>query len=424
MKLQSKSRATKTRPENWTDLRLRFLCSFNPSKSEVANLDPETEVSFVPMERISTEGDFDLSESKPVESVYSGFTYFRNGDVVIAKITPCFENGKGGLASGLTNAIGFGTTEFHVLRPISINGRYLEYLCRSHPFRTIGETEMYGAAGQKRIPETYLKDEFWPIPPLADQPAIADFLERETAQIDKLIAKEQRLLALLEEKRTALISHAVTKGLDPNAGLKDSGIEWLGQIPKDWEVRPLKYGFRFKKGPNAQLLTSSYISEHEGEYPVYSGQTESGGVMGMIDTFVFDMPDVIFTTTVGAKVMTSQVVSGKFSLSQNCVIMIPAPSKANARFFSWQLETLFSYEKASIPSHMQPSLRISDLNSYKVAYPPPREMEEIVDYLHAQSFRFDALKTRINRAIELLREKRTALISAAVTGKINIEGGN
>ena len=259
-----------------------------------------------------------------------------------------------------------------------------------------------------------------PFPDADEQRAIAAFLDRETGRVDELVAKKERLIELLQEKRSALITHAVTKGLDPTAPTKPSGIEWLGDIPAHWEVKPLKLAFRFAKGRNAQDLTATYIKDHPGEYPVYSGQTENEGVMGLVDSYEYDFDEVLFSTTVGARVMTPLVLRGRFSLSQNCLIMIPTAEDISSRFFYYQLHPCFSYERASIPDHMQPSLRVSDLQRYVMGFPPVAERHQIAAYLDKQIEGFEALAKLVMTAIEKLKEYRTALISAAVTGKIDV----
>ncbi len=428
MNSNPRCRAISMKPELWGEARLRFLCKFNPSKSEVAKVPGNTEVSFVPMERLSTEGVFDLSETKSIDTVYNGFTYFRDGDVVVAKITPCFENGKGGLAKGLKNSTGFGTTEFHVIRPTKLDGRYLEYLCRSHPFRTIGAFEMFGAGGQKRVPETYLKDEFWPIPPRTHQPIIANFLDRETAMIDALIEKEVRLLALMEEKRTALISHAVTKGLDPKAELKESGVEWIGKIPSDWEVMKFKRVVKIAEGQvdprhtdfsDLQFIGPEHIEKNTGT---------------IVETVL--VSDV-------------QAISGKYFAPAGCVIyskirpelrkvcMVVVDSLCSADMypllcsdriapkflFYWLLSEAFS--RKMIDESMRvamPKINREVLSNTVIPIPKLQTQIRLLGKLEIHLARIDALKTKINRAIALLREKRTALISAAVTGKIQVKG--
>jgi type I restriction enzyme S subunit len=261
----------------------------------------------------------------------------------------------------------------------------------------------------------------FPLPPLPEQQAIAAFLDRETGRIDALIAKKQRLLELLAEQRTAMISHAVTKGLDESVKMKPSGVDWLGDVPEHWEVKKLSWLFSYSKGTNAALLTKDYIGQNQGDYPVFSGQTENDGLMGEIDWYDFDfkMP-VIFITTVGAKAMSTRIVKGKFSLSQNCALAIPRKTNIVSEYYEGVLRPLFDYEKRSISLIMQPSLRFEDLNRFRVPLPPLPEQQAIADFLDRETSKIDALSAKVTAVIEKLKEYRTALISAAVTGKIDV----
>ena len=243
-------------PATWEAKRLRFVVRTGITKREVADLDPETEVSFVPMEAVREYGGIDLDSTKPLADVVDGYTYFCTGDVIVAKITPCFENGKGALATGLCNHVGFGTTELYVLRAsFRVEPRFLLYLTLGHHFRRIGTASMYGAGGQKRISEDFIRDFRHPVPGLLEQRAIADFLDRETSKIDALVAKKERLIELLQEKRTALITRAVTRGLDPNVPIKDSGIEWLGETPAHWDEKRVKWVARMERSRQEMTLT-------------------------------------------------------------------------------------------------------------------------------------------------------------------------
>ena len=136
--------------------RLKFSVNINPSKKEIPNLPDDTDVAFLPMEAVSTKG-----KVKPVTrslcEVSQGYTYFRDGDVVMAKITPCFENGKGAVIQKLLNGFGFGSTEFVVFRPQNIDTKYLYYIISSNHFRKTGKMEMRGSAGQQRVPNVYFK---------------------------------------------------------------------------------------------------------------------------------------------------------------------------------------------------------------------------------------------------------------------------
>lgn len=396
-------------PDGWNTQRLRFAA---PVQREKLDIKPH-DAPYLGLEQIES-GTGRLSDNASPEVVESSVSRFKRGDVLFGKLRPY-------LAKALEPEFdGVCTSELVVLKPTQeILSRYLLYqmLVRGHVDWLNAAT--YGTKMPRLSPQQ-INDSFIACPSIPEQRAIAEFLDRETAKIDELIARKERLLELLEEKRPALITHAVTRGLNPDAPLRDSGIEWLGQIPEHWEVRPLKNEFRFEKGHNSQLLTASYINDNEGEYPVYSGQTENDGIMGFLSSYEYDVPEVLFATTVGAKAMTPMTLKGKFSLSQNCLIMRPKRNQTVTRFFYYQLHPLFGFERASIPAHMQPSLRISDLRSYAVACPAADEQNKIASYLDDASNRTRSLSKKIEDAIERLTEYRAALITAAVTGKIDV----
>ena len=156
---------------------------FNPGKTEVRDLPDETMVSFVPMESVGTDGSIDVSKKKTLGEVRKGYTYFRDNDVVFAKITPCFENGKVAIASGCQNGIGFGTTEFHVARPIDgvSNSTWLLTLLRSNSLRHLASGNMSGTAGQKRVQQPFFEKLSIGLPPIEEQEKFAKFYN----QVDK-----------------------------------------------------------------------------------------------------------------------------------------------------------------------------------------------------------------------------------------------
>ena len=203
-------------PENWNVQRIRRFVKLNPSKSEIGELDKKTEVSFLPMEAIGEEGALSLEMTKPLSEVESGYTYFREGDVTIAKITPCFENGKGAVMKGLHNGFGFGTTELIVARPIDgkVTSDFLYRLFSSTHFRKNAEGSMYGAGGQKRVPDEFIREFQAGLPPISDQIKITEFLDYETAKFESLIKEAMSVISLLNERRSALISAAVTGQID------------------------------------------------------------------------------------------------------------------------------------------------------------------------------------------------------------------
>ncbi len=202
-------------PEHWEVKRLRYYINLNPSYTEINNISDNTEVTFLPMKYINVNGDINFSNVKKLKDVINGFTYFSNGDILLAKITPCFENGKSAIANNLVNNIGFGTTEVHVIRVNNnLNNKYIYYLINSNPFMELGEAEMTGSAGQKRVPSDFINNFSQGIPPLKEQQQIAEYLDKQTNKIDNLTSKIKKQISNLKEYRQALISNAVTGKID------------------------------------------------------------------------------------------------------------------------------------------------------------------------------------------------------------------
>ena len=256
---------TFTAPPHWQRKRLRSLCKVNPSAAtKLRTMAGSTEVSFVPME-LARAGSPELApRTAALSDVRNGFTPFIDGDLLIAKITPCFENGKGGIADNLLNGIGFGSTEFHVLRPRpEIDVRFLYYATISEPFREIGVRMMRGSAGQQRVPVEFLNDFVMVFPDIRTQRFIAEFLDRYMRLTGSLIRAKRREIELLNEQKQAIISRAITRGLDPNVRLKPSDVEWLGDVPEHWAVVRCWEAFsqRVERGHLAEQLLSVTISK-------------------------------------------------------------------------------------------------------------------------------------------------------------------
>jgi len=203
-------------PERWKCVPIKRVATINPSRAEAFQLrDSIAPVVFLPMERVSTQGDVDASQRRPISEVWHGFTYFRRGDVVIAKITPCFENGKGACLANLPTEIGFGTTEFIVLRATSlISPEFLYRITCLGQFRDLGVESMTGAAGQQRVSQDFVANFPVPIPSPDEQEKIVFFIERETSRFRIAIARAEREIELIREYRTRLIADVVTGKLD------------------------------------------------------------------------------------------------------------------------------------------------------------------------------------------------------------------
>src|SRR5690606_4182192 len=165
-------------PEHWQVIRIKDSCILNPAKSEV-DKESSINVTFIPMENVLSAGKVDTSIEKPLSEVYGGYTYFKDGDIVVAKVTPCFENGNIAILAKLKNGIGFGTTEFHVIRTQKdYLNKYLYYVFQSERFRQEGVSSMYGVAGLKRIPSEFIANYKFAIPNLNEQVEVANYLDK------------------------------------------------------------------------------------------------------------------------------------------------------------------------------------------------------------------------------------------------------
>ena len=204
-------------PVHWKISKVKYVGSSNPSKNnpKAARL-KDTLVVFLPMERVHTDGTIDQELKFPYSQVKNGYTYFEENDVLVAKVTPCFENGKIVLIKNLETPVGFGSTEFIVIRPNTqkVFTPFLYYILYNAPLRRIGKHFMTSAVGLKRVPTEFVENFRIPIPPKQEQIQIANFLDRKTGQIDALISTEQRKIELLKEYRQSLISEAVTGKID------------------------------------------------------------------------------------------------------------------------------------------------------------------------------------------------------------------
>ena len=223
-------------PIDWQVHKLKRVAAFNPSKAEIASENtPTTKVAFLPMERVSIDGKIDCSELRPTSELRDGYTYFRRHDVVVAKITPCFENGKGAYLGDLATDFGFGTTEFVVLRPSrGLRPKFLYFITQTGSFLRRGAEQMSGAAGQQRVPLEFMRNYPVALPPTNEQDMIVQQIEAELREIDVAVETMQIQINRIREHRARLVADVVTGKLDvrqaPIEPLETvSGIEAVGE---------------------------------------------------------------------------------------------------------------------------------------------------------------------------------------------------
>ena len=427
-------------PVGWQKKRLRFALRLNPSKGEITLRDAD-EVSFVPMDAVGEYGGIRLSEEKELSEIGSGYTYFCDDDVVVAKITPCFENGKGALAKGLTNKTAFGTTELHVLRAdrAQLEPSFVFYLTISDSFRKLGESEMYGAGGQKRVPESFFKDFLAGLPSLGEQQAITCFLDHKTAQIDALIAKKRALLEKLAEKRSALISHAVTKGLDPSVPMKDSGVAWLRKIPAHWQrLLLIRVVRRFEQGwspaceeREASLDEWGVLKSGCVNYGVFDEREHKTlpASMSPIASLEVKAGDVLMCRASGSKHLIGSVAKvhscrPQLIFSDKTYRISLDESLINSDFFVFAMKSKYMREQIELSisgaDGLANNIPQASVKSYQLVLPRISEQQAIAKVLETEIDRVAQQENKIATVIAKLKEYRSALITNAVTGKIDV----
>ncbi|HAU9595869.1 TPA: restriction endonuclease subunit S [Escherichia coli] len=411
-------------PEHWKIAQIKRISALNPKKSTLSE-EKDSLCTFLPMEKLRTNA-VTLDETRPIHEVYDGYSYFCDGDILIAKVTPCFENGNIAVANGLVNGIGFGSTEINVLR---VNGkghnRFLYYRLQEEQFRTIAKSEMRGTGGLKRVPTDLFESFTIGLPDTDEQATIAATLDQETACIDALIEKKTRFIELLKEKRQALITHAVTKGLDPNVKMKDSGVEWIGQMPEHWDVKPFFALVTELNRKNVGLAETNILSLSYGNI-IQKPETRNMGLTPeSYETYqIVESGEIVFRFT---DLQNDKRSLRSAQVTQRGIItsayMAVKPHSIDSTYFAWLMR---SYDLCKVfyamGGGLRQSLKFEDVRRLPVLIPPVDEQSEITNTINARTARIDALVEKTEQSITLLKERRAAFITAAVTGQIDLRG--
>ncbi len=288
-----------------------------------------------------------------------------------------------------------------------LSTEYLFWVLKSNAFIQFNDYTSYGSTIQHLYQNVFVEFAF-PFSIFAEQTAIANYLDRKTSQIDELIADKKRLLELYEEEKTAIINQAVTKGINPDVKMKDSGIEWLGEIPAHWVVKKLKYISSLRSGNN---IVSEQIKE-SGDFPVYGGN----GLRGYFNEFTHDGEYVLIGRQ-GAYCGNIKYGIGKFWASEHAVVTTPLLN-FEIQYLGELLRTM-NLNQYSV-SAAQPGLAVDTIKNLSIPFPPLEEQTKIAEYIEAETKRINAKKEKAEKLIELLTEYRTALISEVVTGKVKV----
>jgi len=299
-----------------------------------------------------------------------------------------------------------GAFTFYGWIKIELDAEYLYYLFSTGlPYQGLGKWGTQLNLNTDTVGEIVI-----PIPSKSEMADVVAFIDRKTADIDQLIANKEKLIALYEEEKTAIINRAVTRGLDPDVKTKPSGIDWLGDIPEHWEVKRLKYVVSMKSGEG---ITSDQIKE-SGDYLVFGGN----GLRGYFDSFTHEGNYVLIGRQ-GALCGSINYASEKFWASEHAIVCTLADNY-EMKWLGELLKTM-NLNQYSV-SAAQPGLSIENIKVLLIPIPPQSEQTAIVTHIDTECFRLDTIIEKLKKQIELFKEYRTTLISDVVTGKIDVRG--
>lgn len=385
--------------------------------------DQATELPYISNEDIASwTGKLLRKDPQPSES---DGRLFRRDDVLFNKLRPYLAKVYHAEFDGVSSG------ELLCLRSgAAVVPRFLFYVLVSKGFIDAVDSESFGTK-MPRADWGTVGHQPLPLPPLATQRRIARFLDAKTARIDALIAKKRALLERLAEKRQALITQAVTKGLDPNVPMKDSGINWLGQIPAHWDVLPLRrVAFRVATGRTPPTAEGDYFADGDVNWYTPGDFAEGAEELGdserkIVHDAVNDGVGVLFPAgvvmlvTIGATLGKVAVAVAPASANQqiNAILL----ERGNvAHYLAYLLHGFRNEVRVMSNANTLGILNQAATKALPILRPPSREQQAIADYLVARDRRHAAIVQKIHQSIVLLQEQRAALITAAITGQLEI----
>jgi type I restriction enzyme S subunit len=424
-------------PNHWIVERLKYLTGLNP-ETLPEDTDPEREMIYVDIGGVDKLGRISDAERLPFASSPSrARRVVRNGDIIVSTVRT-YLRAIAPIRDPEPNMVV--STGFAVVRPIDdLTTDYAAYALRAPYFveRVVANSK---GVSFPAINETEMATYEIAVPPKVEQRTIAAFLDKETARIDALVAKRERLIDLLHEQRTALIKRAVTKGLDPNVAVKDSGVEWLGRIPAAWKCLALSHATVSRcDGPFGSGLKSTHYSPTG----VRVIRLQNIGWTAFADTDNAYIDDAYAAglgdhSVIAGDLLIAGLGDDAHPVGRACVAplgiepaMVKAdcfrfrlnPHQLDARFAAYQLSATASATAGALSTGATRSrINLSVMATRKVAVPPLAEQHAIVEHLDHDGSNFRDLVRLIQLSNGRLHELRDALISAAVSGKIDVRG--
>ena len=368
-------------------------------------------------------GDDDNSASASETSLSN---MFEPGDVLFGKLRPYLAK------AWVADFSGCSSTEFLVMQPVELEPRFLRYVCVWQDFVDAVDASTLGSK-MPRAEWDYIGTQPVPLPTHRLQHAIANYLDRETSRINALLGVKERLLGLLAEKHRALITRAVTRGLDPKVPLRDSGIPWLGKIPAHWEVWKLGHTAQIGNGstPNRgnagywlngtiPWLTSSVVNQYE-----VTKADEFVTEVALQDCHLPLVKSGSVLIAISGQGMTrgqAVVLSFEATVNQHLAYVETDRSRLDSWFLRWVFLVAYEFLRSisDDAGGTRGALTCADITSFRIPIPPVREQSAIATYVSKQVRKLDELRTVTEKSISILKERRTALIAAAVTGQTDV----
>lgn len=387
-------------PSHWKVQKI--FSSFSENKKKNSDFLFKKAMQFNYGKIVDKKESFDTNE---VRDIYSKYTVLNKGDIVINGLNLNYDFVSQRVAIAPQN--GIITSAYVVITPkVEMNSLYFCYF-----FKNMDSMKIFhglGAGVRKTLSYKELRNQQIPIPPKAEQEAIVRYLDAATSKIDKAIAMQQKMIDLLNERKQIIIQKAVTKGLDENVEMKDSGIEWIGMMPKHWSFIRIKYLAKLQSGIN---LTSLQISD-VGEFPVYGGN----GKRGYYSLFNCEGEYALIGRQ-GALCGNINYAHGKFWATEHAVVCYP--KRQYVTFWFGEVLRLMNLGQYSLAS-AQPGLAVERIKGLYLPWPPLEEQKKISCFLQNKMDKIDYAIYHSQRQITLLQERKQIIINEVVTGKVKV----
>ncbi len=400
-------------------MRLKDITIFSP---QYVGDNIDGDVSFVPMESLRN-GTIDY-KTIPFLKAKGKYTYFGNQDLLIAKVTPCFENGNIAIARNLLNGIGFGSSEIFVLRPNKeVISQYLFYLSQSRDFQDKACATMCGVGGLKRISPLFMRTYEFDMPSIENQQRMVTYLDTKLSEIDHQVS-------LLTSKRDAylrlkksIINHVVTHGLNPNVKMKDSGIEWIGEVPEHWEVKRLKNVVECnakslgENTPKDSIIKYVEISDVDHVHGMNNIQSLMFGEAPSRARRITQKGDIIISTVRTYLKAIAKIEDDDIIVSTGFAVL--HPTKRNGEYLAYYIlsESFINRVEMLSKGTSYPAINASDLVSINVLIPPLPEQRAIATYLDDKCAKIDTIVSNLDKQISRYADLKRSLINEVITGK-------